>query len=118
MDIRKELHAVLSSKVVDNVYPLLMPQDMKRDAIVYSFIGNRDTTGVTCVDPVDTKYMVQIDVFASTYANSVSLMELVKNAVRNNFVVSGMTSFETYENITLKYRQIINLSLGVKNGSR
>jgi len=113
IEIREKLYDVLSAipTLADNVFPLAMPQDTKTNSVCYSFVSNRDTTGVTCNIPVTSKYLVQIDIFANTYAQSVALLDAVKTALRENFIASNVTSFETYENITIKYRQILTIQL-------
>jgi len=115
--IRIELHKALVNGVPEvggRVYPLLMPQDTKENSIVYRIIGTNDITGVTCVNPVDTRCMVQIDVFAKTYAQSVEIMQKVKDVLRASFITFGINSYEDYANITVKYRQIIDVMLSEK----
>lgn len=115
--MRKELHKVLSDNVKSvnkRVYPLIMPQDMKENSIVYTVMSTIDQVGVNCPTPYDTDYMVQLDLFAKTYAQSVDLLNKVKEVLRANFVVNDLTSFELYENITVKYRQVIDVRLSLR----
>ena len=115
--MRKELHKILSDNIVDvdkRVYPLIMPQDTKHACIVYRVLGTDDTTGITCTTPIDTDYGVQIDIFAPTYAESVAILGAVTKVLRDNFISANLMTYETYENITVKYRQVINVQLKVK----
>ena len=115
--MRKELHKALSDGVPSvgkRVYPLTMPQDTKHKCLVYRVIGSQETTGITCVDPINTRYGIQIDCLAPTYAESVELMEKVKSILRANFLTFNFISFEDYLNITLKYRQVIDVQLELR----
>ena len=115
--MRKELHKILSAEIIEvggRVYPLIQPQDTKHKCIVYHIIGTADTTGITCANPIDTAYGVQIDIFAPTYAESVDLLEHVSQVLRDNFITAQLMSYESYENITVKYRQAIVVDLKLK----
>jgi len=115
--IRKNLHSVLSNGIPSingRVYPIIMPQDTRNNCIVYQVLGNSDITGLTCTTPVLSRYMLQIDIFAATYAESVALVEEVSVLLRDKFLIFNLSSFEDYANITLKYRQILSLSIEEK----
>ncbi len=114
MNIREELHKALVDNVPQvggRVYPLTLPQDTNHAALVYRFIGNHDTTGITCTIPINTRYGVQVDCFSANYGESAEIMELVKQVLRDTFLAFNIMSFEDYLNITLKYRQIIDAQL-------
>jgi len=115
--MRKELHKALVDGVIvvkGRVYPLMMPQDTEKDSITYRVMGTADTTGISCPMPIKTRFGVQIDIFAKTYGDSVAILEKVKEVLRTNFYVYQLSSFEDYQNITLKYRQIIDVGLESK----
>jgi len=115
--MRKELHKALADGVADvggRVYPLTLPQDTKHNCLVYRFIGNLETTGITCIEPINTRFAVQIDCLAHTYGESVDLMEEVRRVLRANFLCFHFMNFEDYLNITLKYRQIIDVQLELR----
>ena len=115
--MRKELYAALLAGVPEvqwRIYPLILPQDTKKNSIVYHVLGTMDTTGITCTTPINTRYAVQIDVLTTTYEESVVIMEKVKTVLRKSFLAFNITSFEDYANITVKYRQIIDLQLELK----
>ncbi len=116
--MREELYTALSvgvPSVEGRVFPLTMPQDTNKSCVVYKILSNYDTTGISCTQPINTRFFVQVDVLAKTYAESASLMEEVKQVLRDNFLAFGITSYEDYLNITLKYRQIIDCQLELKN---
>ena len=113
MDVRQALHKALVDGIPEvdkRVYPIIMPQDTKKNSIVYTFIGKNDMTGV-CGVPAVTDNMVQIDVFAHTYAQSVELKTKVEKILRDTFTVSGLSNYEMYEDITVKYRQILDFQI-------
>jgi len=115
--IRKEIHKQLTAHIPElqgRVFPLVQPQDTKKTSVVYRVIGSMDTTGISCAIPVDTLSGIQIDVFAHTYEESVVMMQKVITVLRSQFITSNMNTYEDYANITLKYRQIIDVGLKVK----
>ena len=115
--MRKEIHKILSDNVPEvggRVYPLIMPQDTKHNCIVYRVIGTADAMSISCPDPLYTKHMVQLDLFAHTYAQSVELLDKVASVLRHKFHASNLMTYEDYANITVKYRQIINVELQLK----
>jgi len=115
--MRKELHKALSDGVLDvggRVYPLTMPQDTKHNCLVYRVIGGYETTGITCTEPINTRLAVQIDCLAHSYGQSVDLMNEVKRVLRANFLCFHFMNFEDYLNITLKYRQIVDVQLELR----
>ncbi len=115
--MRKELRKALADGVVEvgnRVYPLTLPQDTKHNCLVYRFIGGHETTGITCTEPINERFMVQIDCLAHTYEQSVDLMKEVKRVLRANFLCFNFYNYEDYLNITLKYRQIIDVQLELR----
>ena len=115
--MRKELHKALSDNIPSinkRVFPLKMPQDMKKNSIVYKVVANLDTTGITCTNPINTRYSVQLDIYAKTYEESVTLLKEASQTLRDNFLIFNLTSFESWENITLRYRQIVDFQIELK----
>jgi len=115
--IRKEIHKQLTAHIPElegRVFPLIMPQDTKKTSVVYRIIGSQDTTGLSCTTPIDTISGVQLDIFAHTYEESVDMLNKVLSVLRTEFISSNVNTYEDYANITLKYRQIIDLGLKVK----
>lgn len=115
--MRKELHKKLSEGVLSvnkRVYPLIMPQDTRANSIVYRVVGTVDTSSISCPMPLATLYMVQIDVFAHTYAQSVAIMGEVLNVLRLEFIAYNVITYEDYVDHTLKYRQVITAEVTAK----
>ena len=115
--IRKEIHKQLTTHIPElegRVFPLIMPHDTKKTSVVYRIIGSQDTTGLSCTTPIDTISGVQLDIFAHTYEESVDMLNKVLAVLRAEFIASNVNTYEDYVNITLKYRQIIDLGLKVK----
>jgi hypothetical protein len=112
--MRKELHAALVAgvpEVQSRVYPLIMPQDTNKNSIVYRVIAVANTTGITCTTPISSRFGFQIDIFAHTYAQSVEIVNKVQEVLRNEFLVFNPFVYEDYANITVKYKQILDVQL-------
>lgn len=113
MSLRTSLRDTLVAgvpSVSNRVYPLIMPQDTQKNSIVYSIVGDLENTGL-CGVKVTSDVTAQVDIFAKTYADSISLKDDAVTALRGAFYVADLTTFEMYEDITLKYRQIISFTL-------
>ncbi len=116
MDIRVQLHNALNDGVPEvgtRVYPLILVQDTKENAIVYTMIGNIERTGVSCNAPLFMNHNVQVDVFCKTYAEMVAIGKKTLEALRAAFKISGVMTYELYEEHTLKYRMVIDFRLNV-----
>jgi len=114
MDIRAEINKVLHAGLPDlngRVYPIILPQDTTENAVVYRVINESENT---CVEgnAYSTRCTIQIDVLCHTLSQSVDVMHKVKTLIKNNFNVNGLNTYETYEDHTLKYRQIIDFNIG------
>ncbi len=117
MNMRQSLYKALADGVLDvggRVYALTTPQDTNHKCLVYKFIGYQEMTGITCIEPINTRFMVQIDCLAPTYGESVDLAEEVRRVLRANFLCFNFYGYEDYLNITLKYRQIVDVQLELK----
>lgn len=113
MALRQDLKAVMTAGVPlveGRVFPLTMPQDTKKNSIVYAIVGDLENTGL-CGVKVTSMVAVQVDVFAQTYGESVNIMNEAVAALHGSFNVANLSTYEMYEDITLKYRQIIDFQL-------
>lgn len=112
MNIRQELAAALKTvaAVENRVYPLIMPQDTQMNSITYNSVDEADNTGL-CGSVQYTDMIFQVDVFAKTYADSVNIRAAAETALRDHFIISQMGGYEMYEDITLKYRQILSFKI-------
>jgi len=115
--MREAIYRVLNDGLPDlngKIYPLTVPQDTKADAVIYKVIGTVDTTGITCNTPVTTRFGVQIDVLTSDYGEGTDIADSIRTLLREEFITSNNFNFESYENITKKYRQVIDIHLELK----
>ena len=114
MDISETLKSILTngiSYIEGRVYPLTMPQDTKHDCLVYTIFGDDENSGY-CGIKVSSDYTIQIDVFSLTYGGSIELKSDVISTLRaSDLKISNVRSYSTYENYTLKYRQIISFRI-------
>jgi len=109
MGFRRDLYSALKNGVFlvsNRIYPLVMPQDTQHSAVVYTVIGDAEQAGL-CGIRHSSDMEVQIDVFAKEYSDSVAIKDEVIAAIRSSFNAAGVRNYEVYEDITLKYRQII-----------
>ena len=92
------------------VFALVMPQDTKRDALTYQIVGNFNKQ---CMEGGVYAYnvRVQIDVFSADYMQSIKIRNEVMAAMRSAFKVSDAFSVDMYEPMTLKYRQMCDMSI-------
>lgn len=109
VDIKNALKAGVPS-VQGRVYPLIMPQDTKKAAIVYAVVNDYGNTGL-CGVVATSDITIQVDVYGKTYAESITAMDEAVAALRAGFNVANLSTYEMYEDITLKYRQIISFTL-------
>lgn len=113
MSIEEKIYAALDSDVTlvgGRVYPLTMPQDTKRDSVVYRVLSGLDMDGV-CGDTYANDIQVQVDVFAKTYKSSLAIKDQVRSAMKDAFIVRTFLYVNIYEPITLKYRQACSISI-------
>ncbi len=114
--MRKELHAALRvgvSEVGNRVYPLILPQDTQHNSLTYTIVSELETNVGYCGIAPTKSFNVQVDVFAHTYAQSIELKDKVIKALRKEFKISGVRSFEFYEHFVLKYRQVVDLTVAM-----
>ncbi len=115
------MRAKIRQVIIDNVpevngrvFPMTLPQDTKLDSVVYRIIGDVGITGLSCNTPLTSRYAVQIDVLTQHYGDGVALAGKIKTALYDNFLTFNSNNYESYENITLKYRQTIDIALEEK----
>lgn len=115
--IEEELVAHLKSNVplVSNrVYPLIMPQDCDKPALVYTVINDGDNKGLEgCISSYDTRF--QIDVYAEGYLEAKNIKNEVKSALYAfSSYPEGLNSRDGFEGGTDLFRQIIDFTLRSK----
>jgi len=112
-DLFSYLKANVSS-VNGRVYPLLMPQDCPKPALVYTVVNDADNRGVEgCVSSYSTRF--QVDVYATSYLEVKTIKDEVKNAL---YVFSHypeiLNSRDGFEEDQELFRQIIDFTLRSK----
>ena len=113
MTIEEKIYEALNTEVTlvnGRVYPLTMPQDTQRDAVVYQVLSGLDIDGV-CGEAYANAIQVQIDVYAKSYKSSLAIKDQIRTAMKNNFNVQNFLYVNIYEPITLKYRQACSMSI-------
>jgi hypothetical protein len=112
-DLNTHLKANVAS-VNSRVYPMIMPQDCEKPALVYTVISDIDNQGLEgCVSSNNMRF--QIDVYASSYLESKTIKNEVKAALYTfeNYPME-LTSLDVFEEEQGLYRQIIDFTLRSK----
>ncbi len=116
--MEQSLYSLLSSTVLSvdgRVYPLIMPQNCPKPALVYHVINKRDESSMSgWCDQEDssTKYRVQIDVYSEHYSKQKAIAQEVKTALKSfKFGVKEITSRDLFEADTELYRELIEFKI-------
>ena len=115
--IEADLFNHLQSKVLSvsgRVYPLVMPQDCPKPALVYTVVNDMDNRGVEgCVSSYNTRF--QVDVYATSYLEAKTIKNEVKGALylfsHYPEVLNSRDGFEEDQEL---FRQIIDFTLRSK----
>lgn len=105
-------HLVANVPLVDGrVYPLIMPQDCEKPALVYTVINDGDNKGLEgCVSSYDTRF--QVDVYTTSYMEAKDIKNEVKSALYSfSSYPEGLNSRDGFEYGTELFRQIIDFTL-------
>lgn len=88
----------------DRVFPMVRPQESGVPAVTYQRVSNVPTTSLAGDSGLDS-VRVQIDAWASTYANAKALAAQVRSALLGAAFKALMVSdFDDYETETQTYR--------------
>ena len=92
------------------VYPMIMPQDTKENSLTYRFLSQSEDS---CMEGgvYNKRRHVQIDVWANTYLECITLSEKVSTVLRANFNISGLFVVDIYEDYTLRYRRVVDFRI-------
>ena len=112
--IESALFFYLQAKVPSvggRVYPLVMPQDCKKPALVYTVVNDSDNRGLDgCVGSCNTRF--QVDVYAKSYLQAKDIKNEVKNALYLfDHYPEVLNSRDGYEEDRELFRQIIDFTL-------
>lgn len=116
--MEQSLFSLLSNSVLSvegRVYPLVMPQNCPKPALVYHVVNNRcesNMSGWCEQDDSSTKYRVQVDVYSKHYAEQKAIANEVKTALKSfAFAVKEITSRDLFEADTELYRELIEFKI-------
>ena len=115
--IEEKLYAHLNSSVPSvsgRVYPLIMPQDCEKPAMVYALINCADNHGLEgCVSSLSSR--LQIDVYDHSYKGMKTTTSEVKAALYSFGVFpADLNSRDAFEEEEELFRQIIDFTLRSK----
>ncbi|WP_345993762.1 hypothetical protein [Sulfurimonas sp. HSL-1716] len=112
--IEEDLFSHLSMNVPlvnERVYPLFMPENCKKPAIVYTLIIGNDQQSLNSAQAYGSKYMFQIDIYATTYPSVKAIKEQVKEALYSfSKFPHNLSSFDGYEEHTKLFRETIEFN--------
>ena len=100
--------------VSGRVYPMIMPQDCDKPAMVYTVVMDMDDqTDVGCVMANNTRF--QIDVYAENYLQAKQIKNEVKSALYAfEYYPSELNTMDWFEGEFELFRQIIEFTLRSK----
>ncbi len=115
--IEQELFTHLKNNVPlvsERIYPLIMPQDCTKPALVYTVVNDGDNKGLEgCISSYDTRF--QVDVYATSYLAAKNIKNEVKSALYAfSSYPEGLNSRDGFEEDTELFRQIIDFTLRSK----
>ena len=115
--IEEELFTHLKDTVTlvsDRVYPMIMPQDCDKPALVYTLVNATDNQAAEgCVSSTSSR--MQVDVYDPSYANMKAVTAEVKAALYAFGVYpSDLNSRDGFEEEQELFRQIIDFTLRSK----
>ena len=94
--------------VSGRVYPLLMPQDTLKPAIVVTVITDIDLQSLNNPLPYGSELRIQLDCYAESYKDVKALLGAVKTAMYSfTYYPHGFNSRDVYEKDTKLHRQLI-----------
>ena len=94
--------------VSERVYPLVMPQDTIKPAIVITVISDIDLQSLNNSLPYGSEIRLQVDCYAKKYKDIEALSGAVKTAMYSfDYYPHGFNSRDSYEKDTELHRQLI-----------
>ena len=108
-------HLVENVSLVDErVYPLIMPENCEKPALVYTVVNDADSQGLEgCVSSQVVRF--QVDVYAESYASAKAVLTEVKSALYSfDKYPLGLSSRDAHESDQELFRQIIDFTLRSK----
>ena len=102
------------SLVEERVYPLIMPQNCTKPALVYTVVNDMDNQSLgSCV--ISNEVRFQLDIYGASYSQVKAVTEEVKTALYSlESYPMGLNSRDGFEEEQELYRQIIDFTLRSK----
>lgn len=112
--IEADLYSHLLTEVPlvnERVYPLVMPQDCKKPALVYSVPAETDKQSLNSSSAYDVRHRFQIDVYGESYLEVKTIKEQVKAALYSfSSYPHNLSVFEGHEPKTKLFRQTLDFN--------
>lgn len=95
----------------NRIYPMIMPQNTTKPAMVYTVINDNDKQTISgCVSTTETLF--QLDIYAESYSQAKTILAEVKSALYTfDKYPSGLNSRDNYEEDTQLFRQLIQFTI-------
>ena len=112
--IEADLYTHLKNNVASvsgRVFPLIMPQNTTKPALVYTVVNDRDDQSVSgCVASQSVRF--QIDVYANSYSESKTVLTAVKASLYTfSSYPMNLNSRDGFEEEEGFFRQIIDFTI-------
>lgn len=97
--------------VSSRVYPLIMPQDCEKPALVYTVVNDSDNQALEgCVSSNEVRF--QVDVYAESYASAKAVLTEVKSALYSfDLYPLDLSSRDGFGEDQELFRQIIDFTV-------
>lgn len=112
--IEEQLFSHLKANVAsvgNRIYPLIMPQDCVKPALVYTVVHDSDIQSISnCAVSQDVRF--QIDVYGNSYAEVKGILTEVKSALYTfEAHPIGLNSRDGFDSSEELFRQIIDFKI-------
>lgn len=99
------------ASVSERIYPLIMPQNCVKPALVYTVVHDGDMQTISgCVISQDVRF--QIDIYGNSYAEVKGILTEVKSALYTfDAYPIGLNSRDGFDSSEELFRQIIDFKL-------
>lgn len=110
-DLVSHLSTEVATLIGERVYPLVMPQDCVKPALVYTVVNDLDNQGING-GSTGFSMRIQIDCYAESYTKAKELKNAVKIALYSfEHYPHDLNNRDIYEETTKLHRQLIDFKL-------
>ncbi len=104
--------AALVALVDVRIYPLLMPLDCEKPAVVYSITNNKELQALNSREPYGEEVLIQVDCWDSDFDHCLEVRDAVQNAMYSfTSKAHGFNSRSLFESETGLHRQLIEFKI-------